>query len=194
MCGSYPLRQPSINHTKGRYGSSLHSSIKCVVSHCKKKNMRWVDHWPYQFNICFFQMSSTVSKLRNYNKVFIYILKDDQKQSRLNASSQEFSHKVLTHTSNRLCDHFPWRLCIKHIQNKPTCPDPFSSSVSLHPCQGCVGFCTTACTPILQTTTTVGSGSHCQHTQEDQTGSHWTLAHPLRRTRCAWDCQFLGHL
>ena len=127
------------------------------------------------------------------NKVFIYILKDDQKHSRLNASSQEFSHKVLTHTSNRLCDHFPWRLCIKHIQNKPTCPDPFRSSVSLHPCQGCVGFCTTACTPILQRTT-LGSGSHCQHTQEDQTGSHWTLAHPLRRTRCAWDCQFLGYL
>lgn len=32
MCGTAPLRQPNINHTKGWYGSSLHSSIKCGVS------------------------------------------------------------------------------------------------------------------------------------------------------------------
>lgn len=74
MCGTAPLRQPNISHTRGRYGSSLHSSTKCGVSRCKRKNMRWVDHWPYQFNICFFQMPSTVFMLRDYNKVFIYTL------------------------------------------------------------------------------------------------------------------------
>lgn len=74
MCGTAPLRQPNVSHTRGRYGSSLHSCTKCGVSRCKRKNMRCVDHWPYQFNICFFQMSSTVSTLRDYNKVFIYTL------------------------------------------------------------------------------------------------------------------------